>query len=416
MSNFIQKRVGVAVALCAFLLATVAFFNLIFIFNVNIARAIQYPAVWGVLLISMLMLLTGIFIHKLTRIIQITVFLATGYLAALDANWGNLTSAFFVAVGYLLAWEYGALNKRLTIKTICIGGLYIGTLFLRFVIREEAFDLRVIHMIIGIFLVFYLSLLVVRVQFERFKLREKKLEEVVEERTADIEKKLKENEKLRKEIESSLLEKTQWLEQRDVLIRELHHRTKNNMQLVSSLLELEHSGCEDQQIINIISKSQNRINALAIAHEHLYQAENIEMFDLNNYIPDLLHNLLQGWDYGNVHFHFTPSENEVFVPIATGIPVGIIVNELFTNAMKHGLRDNNPSIIEVALVLQDDMVEICLKDNGPGIPHSVDIEHPSSLGLQLVRLLSQQLHATVEVESDEGTEWIIRFPKQSSHI
>ncbi|HEY9824174.1 MAG TPA: histidine kinase dimerization/phosphoacceptor domain -containing protein [Stenomitos sp.] len=199
------------------------------------------------------------------------------------------------------------------------------------------------------------------------------------------------------QIQSSLHEK-------EVLLKEIHHRVKNNLYVISNLLDLQSDTIEDPQLLSLFSDSQLRIQAMALIHEQLYQSDNLGKIDFADYLHRLINNLFFsfGEEVGDVHPIL--DVEPLILNIETAIPCGLIVNELVTNAFKHAFPNGRSGEVHIRLFLDSaSKLHLILTDNGIGLPPNLDWENTPSLGLRLVRILSQQLRATLSVTSAPGT-------------
>lgn len=206
----------------------------------------------------------------------------------------------------------------------------------------------------------------------------------------------------RKLIEASLREK-------EVLLREVHHRVKNNLQIITSLLHMQGTS-QVEAVRNLLAESEARIRSIALVHENLYRAESFACIDVDTYLNSVMAALQQ--TYGAYHTTIRVVEHGVHLPIDTATPFGLIVNELVSNALKHAFPDDRAGTITVSLrEVPPDGLLLEIRDDGIGVPASVDYKNPQSMGLQLVYSLSSQLGDAFEVDRDGGTTIRIRFPR-----
>ena len=208
------------------------------------------------------------------------------------------------------------------------------------------------------------------------------------------------------------------LEEKEILLKEIHHRVKNNLQIISSLLNLQSRYINDEEMLDIYKESQNRVKSMAIIHEKLYQSEDLASIDFGDYVKSLVLDLFNsyGVDNGNIK----PDINiyDILLDINTAIPCGLIVNELVTNSIKHGFLANKNRAnsqfdgkdeIAINITKEDEIYTMSIYDNGIGFPDDLDFHHTDSLGMQLVISLTSQLRGTVELERGNGTLFRIAF-------
>lgn len=217
------------------------------------------------------------------------------------------------------------------------------------------------------------------------------------------------NRELRKaeeEIKKSLLEK-------EALLKEIHHRVKNNLQVICSMLNLQLPYIKDEKAIEIFKESQNRIYSMALIHEKLYLSDSLAKIDLSEYIRTLVTNLFLSYGAERIIRSFINIDN-VQLGIDKVIPCALIINELVSNSLKHGfpgskrMEGNGEIHIEIQSGAGDELT-LKVKDNGVGVPEGFEIQRCESLGLKLVSVLVKQLKGDIQIISEKGTEFIIKF-------
>ena len=201
------------------------------------------------------------------------------------------------------------------------------------------------------------------------------------------------------------------LREKETLLRELYHRTKNNMQVISNLIDLQALDVNDEQTLKLFKETQNRIKTMALVHEKLYQSKDLSNLNLKDYIGDLANALLGSYQLSGDRISLKLDVETISVSIDTATPCGLIINELMSNSLKHAFPGGRRG--EVSLVLhQSEKGEIYMRfsDNGIGLPEGFDFKNTRSLGLTLVRNLAvKQLKGRVEVRTDHSTEFHIKF-------
>lgn len=210
------------------------------------------------------------------------------------------------------------------------------------------------------------------------------------------------------EVRTSQLNKS--LEEKEVLLREIHHRVKNNMQVISSLLMLQTQNIKDEKYINIFNDSNNRILSIALIHEKLYQSKDFESVDVKDYIHELATNLLNSYGRtGNVKVEI--DVENVTLDINNSVPCGLIINELITNSLKYAFPEGKQGTIKITFKPKDNnMIQLTISDDGIGIQKDLDIRNTESLGLRLVTNLAEsQLQGEIILLRDHGTEFQINF-------
>lgn len=229
----------------------------------------------------------------------------------------------------------------------------------------------------------------------------------------------------RKQAEKALL-KTE-----EIRKKEIHHRIKNNLQVISSLLSLQAEHFSDKKVKESFYDSQNRVISMSLIHEELYktgETGDVETFDFKAYIQKLANELFLSYVVGNKDIHLKLDMESAFFGMDTGIPLGIIINELVSNSLKHAFPAGRSGEIQIKLhrLPVDESKNRChgicsaseflltVSDNGIGLPENIDFRHTSSLGLQLVNILVDQIEGSIELKTENGTEFRIKFKEERS--
>ena len=199
------------------------------------------------------------------------------------------------------------------------------------------------------------------------------------------------------------------LKDKDMLMREIHHRVKNNLQIISSLLNLQTQYIKDEYALDIFTDSQNRVRSMAIIHEKLYKSESMSKIDFGDYITDLVESLFYNHDVDESRIKLIKNMDKVYFNVDTAIPCGLIVNELITNCLKHAFPGNINGEVRIDLFKIDDKYVLNVKDNGVGFPDNIDYKNTESLGLQLVTSLVNQIDGTIELDNGLGSNFKIVF-------
>jgi PAS domain S-box-containing protein len=201
------------------------------------------------------------------------------------------------------------------------------------------------------------------------------------------------------------------LTEKDVLLGEIHHRVKNNLQIVHSLLDLQSARIDDARVLGMLRASQNRIRSMALIHQTLYQSKDFARVDLRLFLEALVPILISthGADTGRLDLRV--ETGDVLLPLNAAIPCGLVINELIANALGHGFPAGRAGEIRIALKKdQDEHIVLSVSDNGVGIADEVAIEQAETLGLQLVNLLADQLGGILTVGRRNPTSFLLRFP------
>jgi PAS domain S-box-containing protein len=200
------------------------------------------------------------------------------------------------------------------------------------------------------------------------------------------------------------------LREKEVLLKEIHHRVKNNLQVTSSLLKLQSASIQDRQAREMFAESQNRIRSMALVHEKLYQSSDLSRIDFADYVRSLAALLFRSFSIDRSHIQLQVEAEELSFSIDTAIPCGLIVNELLSNCLKHAFPEEQEGQIQIGVHAEaGGRYTLLVRDNGVGLPAHITLEETGTLGLQLVRTLADQLRGSVEIRRGAGTEFRIHF-------
>ncbi|MDW7731685.1 MAG: histidine kinase dimerization/phosphoacceptor domain -containing protein [Methanolobus sp.] len=199
---------------------------------------------------------------------------------------------------------------------------------------------------------------------------------------------------------------------KDVLLKEIHHRVKNNLQVISSLLRLQSRKFKDSEVIEAFRESQHRARSMAMAHENLYHSHDLENIDLEMYIPTLVKYLVSSYGFTPDNVTININIKNIIFGIDTSIPIGLIINELVSNSLKYAFPEGTGEI-KVELYPENDKFILKISDDGIGFPENIDFRETDSLGLQLVNSLVEQIEGTIELDRNNGTEFKISFKELS---
>jgi two-component sensor histidine kinase len=200
------------------------------------------------------------------------------------------------------------------------------------------------------------------------------------------------------------------LEEKVALLGEVHHRVKNNLQVIASLLEMSKARATNQDAINLLSEAHAKIYTMALIHTQLYESDRFDQIDMQEHCRSLI-NYLQYLYTKNQNIHYTLNANNIHLSVTQAIPCGLILNELISNAFKHAFRDTRKGQINVLMEKStEETIFLKVKDNGVGMPKEVNVDQTDSLGLKLVRnLVEKQLGGKLGIKRNKGTEILIEF-------
>lgn len=202
------------------------------------------------------------------------------------------------------------------------------------------------------------------------------------------------------------------LQEKELLLKEVHHRVKNNLQIISSLFSLQSQYIDNPEVLSLLMESKNRIRAMALIHEKLYQSWTFAKIDFTSYIQTLTRNLFASYNISSNRISLGLEVSDVSLTLDDAIPCGLLINELVSNALKHAFPNQQSGEISLQLSLNsDENCVLTVKDNGVGLPQDFSLEQTNSLGMLLVKALSLQLRGHLEIQNNNGAVFKVTFPQ-----
>lgn len=199
------------------------------------------------------------------------------------------------------------------------------------------------------------------------------------------------------------------LKEKEILLKEVHHRVKNNLQVISSIINLQSTFVKDTISLEMLKDIQSRIKTMSFIHESLYQTNNFLSLDFSEYVKNLAHNLNRSYYQKNKNIDINVNAKPIFLNLDQSIPCGLIINELVTNAFKYAFINKTTGEIAINISEKEQTVTLIVSDNGIGFPKNIDFENTETLGLQLVVTLIEQLNGKIKIENKNGTKFILSF-------
>lgn len=202
------------------------------------------------------------------------------------------------------------------------------------------------------------------------------------------------------------------LKEKETLLAEVHHRVKNNLAIISGLLEMQVFNTDDEQLLDKLQESQSRIQSIAMVHEKLYSSDSFSEIAIDNYINDLLDMIMGSLIDYNKNISVEKDMDSIALTVSQAIPCGLLLNELITNCYKHAFAKQDEGTICISLKKDVNQINLSVKDNGSGLPENFDMKSQSSLGMTLINTLTKQLNGEMQVSSDGGASFQIIFEIQ----
>lgn len=224
-------------------------------------------------------------------------------------------------------------------------------------------------------------------------------------------------EKMNKDLVFKNNELEHLIEEKEVLLKEIHHRVKNNLQVITSLLSLQSSFIADEQTKGLFRYCQYRVNSMAMVHKMLYQSNDLTHINYHEYVSNLLHNLVTSMQGSSHEIKIDIDIPDIHLNIDTAIPLGLLINEIATNALKYGLRDTGGTFHLKIRKLDHGKYKMLIGDDGIGFPDDVNFRNTNSLGLILIHRLTVQLSGTIEKDRrKKGTNYIVVFEEVNQFV
>ena len=210
----------------------------------------------------------------------------------------------------------------------------------------------------------------------------------------------------RKKLEDELKKS---LEEKDLMMKEIHHRVKNNFMIIQSLLQLQSRHIDEEDVLEIFKESQNRIKSMAFVHQRLYQHDNLKKINFGDYPETLASDIFKSYVSNPDQITLDIDTEDVELDIDTAIPLGLILNELISNSLKYAFPNSRKGRLMVKSYLKDNKYSLIVSDNGIGFPKELNYKNSDSLGLKLIHSLSDQIGADVKLDTTNGTKFEITF-------
>jgi len=203
------------------------------------------------------------------------------------------------------------------------------------------------------------------------------------------------------------------LEEKEILLKEVHHRVKNNMEIISSLLNMQERRTDDEDMIYVLQQSRSRIHTMALVHEFLYRGRSLAYINLPDYIKRLVEDIKDLYCSQNTHLEVDLNVEKLVFSTNRCIQIGMILHELCVNSLKYAFKENRDNKLLIHIKTKNDLIELKLKDNGEGISSIDDLDCSDSIGTQLIfSIVQDQLDGDIEFRNNNGLECNIKFPKK----
>ena len=393
----LQQTIGFAIAFGSIGSASLSFLFLTTIDGLSSQEAFREINVWFTSVWIPVGFYTAFSKQRLAQWTQVMACLIYAFVAATGARQNELTSLVFFGVGLALGIAYEIYTRRPLLTVGPAAVLYVGGVIISIFRLNERALVFIALWFTGVGMVCVMYWAIARAAREEILRRQQHLEEQVSLRTTELE---------------HLLEKSEALQKRNaMLLKEIHHRTKNNLQIVASLLSLQRGKNDtDKSVDDILDEAERRVRTMAKTHEMFHDSDGVSIVGVEQFVRAITESYLRSGLITSLYIE-TDAIKGVAVEMDVAIPLGLIINELFSNVVQHAYaEDLSERPIWVFLTYREGWLTATVEDHGIGIPESVEIERLDSGGLRIVKALADQINASLSLCRNPFTTWIIRTP------
>ncbi len=394
----LQRIIGLAIAFGSISTSILTLVSLVTVVGLPFRVAVSDLGVWFVALWIPAGFYTAFSKRKLARWVQAYACFCVACIGAISARQNELTSMVFFGVGLALGIAYDLFTRR-PVLTLGPPILFYAVGVIVSVYRwTDRVTIFLILWFTGITMVCVMYWAIGEAAWQEIKRRRAHLEEQIRLRTEALETSLKEAESLR--------------DRNAMLLKELHHRTKNSLQIVASLLSIQQGETHDSRksVGDILNEAERRVRTMAKTHEMFHQHDGVSVVGIELFVRAIIEGYLRSGLITSL-FVETDEVEHVAVEMDTAIPLGLIINELFSNVVQHAYaQDLTDRPVWVFLNYQEKALTVTIEDHGIGIPDSVGVDNPKSGGLRIVKALAGQIDAELSLRRNPFTTWIIRTP------
>lgn len=398
----LQRQVGLAVALFSTFIAAVSFFYGLAEGESPI-ESFLHPTVSVVLLWAIVAGLTALKESRLGQIVQVALVTAVMFQSALSSVTTELTSLLFFGLAIALSYAYDLFEHQLRYYAIATAAALIVSIWLQMQLLGAQTIWAMIQWLLGALMIVVLYFIILKAANRWVRNREQQLAREVRARTREVREALHQSEQLR--------------ERNDVLLKEVQHRTKNNLQLITSLLSLQQSDpdVESRAVADVLETTRRRIQAMATAHELLHSSGRTSTISLKQFVLELTNEFVRSDRVNDVHVD-TPLDSDVKVEMDFAAPLGLIITELVANSAEHAIVPDGVHDVWIHLSLDDATLGLTVEDRGTEFPDNISIDSPTTTGLQIIAALVSQIRGEINLERTPNTKWTVRAPLPSPTV
>lgn len=393
----LQRTIGLAIAMGSIGSVSLSFYYLTSIFERSLLEAVSHSNVWFTSIWISVGFYTAFSKNEIAQWIQVYAPFAVACMSAITADQGDLTSLLFLGIGLALGLAYDKFTRRpiLTLSPVFVS--YFTAVIISIDRWTDQPTVFILLWITGATMICVIFWAIGKAAWQEIKRRKTHLEEQIRLRTEALEKSLARSEALQ--------------ERNATLLKEIHHRTKNNLQIVASLLSLQRGTKNIKKSADeILDEAERRVRTMAKTHEMFHDSDGVSIVGVEQFVRAITESYLRSGLITSLYIE-TDAIKGVAVEMDVAIPLGLIINELFSNVVQHAYAEDLPERpIWVFLTYQEGWLTATVEDHGIGIPESVEVERLDSGGLRIVKALADQINASLSLCRNPFTTWIIRTP------
>ena len=361
-----------------------------------------HPAVLATAFWAALAGATALRIGRFAKAVQVAMVAVVMLQAAMTSVVTELTSVLFFGIAVALAYAYGFFGRYLSVFFTVMSTALIAAITFRMLALGVRNPWYLAQWLLALIMVLGLYAAIYRATNRWFYARQEQLARQVDVRTRELSEALEHSEELR--------------ERNRVLLRELHHRTKNNLQLISSLLSLEQSDpeLESRPAERVLETARRRVRSMATAHELLHHSEQTSVVSLARFMRELTSEYSRSGQVSDAKIDI-PVEQKLQVPMDFAVPLGLVVSELMANSAEHAFSHGRSSAVWLSMRTEAESLVVTIEDQGTEFPDHVSIDRPDSTGLQIVAGLVSQIRGTLNLTKKPNTKWTLIAPLPATH-
>lgn len=408
----LESRFGISVIIVSFAIAVGNLVGRQNLFEETFVQALSNVAVWltialGVALSAMIALR-----NRVGRLLQCIIVLGMACASALESGSGNLTSLVFFGLAALLATQYGLLQPRWVLKFMVLSILYGVFLAVGTYTKHPGASLGAALNLVGAGFIAYLFVVIASVRLREMEGRQAELARLVTERTRDLQDEA-DRRRLAEADARQTAERNETLAgDRAVLLRELHHRSKNDLQMILSLMSLRAGKGDHPELVDLLRPTQDRIRAIALVHEQLDGSERFDAIGLRDYLEHLLTHIQVSHREYEVLVR-AEIDAEVAIKLESATHIGLVVHELVLCSYRYSFSPGSKGMLSLSARTNNGSLEIQITDDGDGIPDTVDPHAPDADEIAIVAGLIARMDASLSRNGSPAASWNLRIPLSS---